>query len=229
MPSSPKFDSQPFLYDPQSNTLTPIPIKGVPFRRPRRLPILLSFPLSLILLYLLLPSWLDQSSMFRAPAMYLSHAGKSALETTIELPRIQYRFENGKGGQDVQRRDRVKEVIERTWEVYCKEAWGWDEPKPVYGGGRDTRYVIHCPLNVLCFLFSECFSLLVFLSWLLSPVLVSRTACRHSFLFVCNLDLSNSCLCTFLMFVLSPIHFVYMVLLCSEGRLMAGTAGEQRL
>ena len=36
----------------------------------------------------------------------------------------------------------MREVIERTWGIYRREAWGWDETRPVFGSGRDTRYVL---------------------------------------------------------------------------------------
>ncbi len=135
MPSSPKLETQQFLYPPHTNTTPSLPLLP---RRPRRLPILFSLLLSIILIYLILPSWLDQSALFRPPPPYLSHAGKSALETTRELPRIQFAFPSGEGA-DEERRGRVREVIERTWEIYVREAWGWDETRPVFGGGRDTR------------------------------------------------------------------------------------------
>lgn len=75
---------------------------------------------------------------------YFSHSGKGALDSTIELPQIQYSFSSGVGG-DTPRRQKVKDVIQRTWELYAQEAWGWDEVKPNEGGGRDTRYLLPYP------------------------------------------------------------------------------------
>ena len=51
------------------------------------------------------------------------------------LPKIQYNFRKGEGA-DPERRERVKEAILRTWELYAQEAWGWDEVRPVQGGGK---------------------------------------------------------------------------------------------
>ena len=62
------------------------------------------------------------------------------------LPEIQHKFAKGQGG-DVVRRTKVKEAIQRTWELYSSEAWGWDEVKPVEGGGRDTRYTQYSRRN----------------------------------------------------------------------------------
>lgn len=135
MAHSPKFEPAFYLSDDKS---PPQSLKR-PFRRKRRVPILLSFPLALFLLYLLSPSWLDRSELFLAPPPYLSHAGKAALETTIFLPKIQYNFRKGEA-EDPERREIVKETILRTWELYAQEAWGWDEVRPVQGGGSDSRY-----------------------------------------------------------------------------------------
>lgn len=110
-----------------------------PFRRNGRKLRLLSFPLALLLLYLLFPfpHRLSQPGHFPPPT-YLAHAGKSALESTIVLPTLQHKFPNNKGA-DIERRQKVRESIKQTWELYVQEAWGWDEVAPVRGGGRDTR------------------------------------------------------------------------------------------
>lgn len=136
MAHSPKFEVAIYLPD---NKFPSHSLKR-PFRRKRRIPILLFLPFTLFLLYFLLPSWLDQSELFLAPPPYLSHAGKAALGATIVLPKIQYNFAKGEGA-DPERREQVKETILRTWRLYAQEAWGWDEVRPVEGGGRDSRYL----------------------------------------------------------------------------------------
>jgi len=142
MPPSPKLDSFSFPDDPSPTTLSLLK----PRRRTRRLPtLLLSLPLTCILLYfLLLPpttSWLDHSRLFVPAPGYASHSGKSALKTTIELPPVQFAFRKGEG-EDKERLRVVRDAILRTWELYEQEAWGWDEVRPVHGGGRDTRYPV---------------------------------------------------------------------------------------
>ena len=52
---------------------------------------------------------------------------------------MQFGFREGEGG-DAGRLRAVREAISRTWEGYVEEAWGWDEVRPVAGGGKDTRY-----------------------------------------------------------------------------------------
>jgi len=54
---------------------------------------------------------------------------------------VQFAFGAGEGG-DEERLRGVREAILRTWGFYVQEAWGWDEVRPVKGGGRDTRYRI---------------------------------------------------------------------------------------
>jgi len=144
MPPSPKLTGDPANYgadqslplsqfkSPRSSTAT------LHVRRTRRIPLLLSLPLTVLLCYLLLPSMLDRSDLFVAPPPYLSHAGRSALETSVLLPRVQFLFPPGQG-KDVGRREKVREAIRRTWKLYSQEAWGWDEVRPVQGGGRDPR------------------------------------------------------------------------------------------
>jgi mannosyl-oligosaccharide alpha-1,2-mannosidase len=133
MPHSPKFEVS--FYPPDNKS--PLQSLKRHFRRNRRIPILLSF--TIFLFYFILPSLLDQSELFLPPPPYLGYAGKAALETTIVLPKIQYNFRKGEGA-DPERRERVKEAILRTWELYAQEAWGWDEVRPVQGGGKDSRY-----------------------------------------------------------------------------------------
>jgi hypothetical protein len=112
-----------------------------PFRRKRRFPVGLAFPLALLLIYLLLPTYLNDVEIVVAPdAPWFSHSGKAALETTIELPKIQFQFPRGEGANE-ERRDKVRAAIQRTWRLYGQEAWSWDEVRPVTGGGRDTRFV----------------------------------------------------------------------------------------
>jgi hypothetical protein len=138
MPSSPKPDLLP-VEGKQTLPLSPNR-PALPFRRNRRsIPILLSLPLAFLLLYILAPSIVSRSEIFLAPPPYLSHSGKKALETTIHLPRLQFNFSKGEG-VDAKRRDMVRDTIERTWRLYAQEAWGWDEVKPVQGGGQDPRY-----------------------------------------------------------------------------------------
>ena len=50
---------------------------------------------------------------------------------------------------DPERRRKVKESIQRTWELYVQEAWGWDEVRPVQGGGRDPRHLPHFNLRLI--------------------------------------------------------------------------------
>jgi len=152
MPVSPKYETAiPLLSSDDSSAHSFCPsIKGSsPCRRHRRLPFLLSFPLSLTIIYLILmysQSWLSRTTSIISPLPYLSHSGKGALDSTIELPQIQYPFSSGVGG-DTPRRQKVKDVIQRTWELYAQEAWGWDEVKPNEGGGRDTRYFTPLPVS----------------------------------------------------------------------------------
>lgn len=126
---------------PQSNR-TSHAYRQFLFRRNGRRLRLVSFPLALLLLYFLFPFHhrLNQPGHFPPPT-YLSHAGKSALESTIVLPTLQHKFPNNEGA-DVERRQKVKESIKQTWELYVQEAWGWDEVAPVRGGGRDTRLIL---------------------------------------------------------------------------------------
>lgn len=149
MAPSPKLESSSFLSDDNSTPPSLLLSKKratLSFRRNRRLSIFLSFPVSLLLIYLFLPSWLNRSDLFVPPPAYISHAGKSALETTIILPKVQYKFRKGEGA-DIERREKVKEAILRTWELYSQEAWGWDEVRPVQGGGRDSRFLLFAVLH----------------------------------------------------------------------------------
>jgi hypothetical protein len=93
---------------------------------------------ALMLFYFCIYSSPGQSVLLDPPP-YMSNAGRAALETTIQLPDLQYKFLNGSGA-DVERRDKVKEVIKRTWDLYVQQAWGWDEVRPVRGSGQDPRY-----------------------------------------------------------------------------------------
>jgi hypothetical protein len=96
----------------------------------------ISYPVILLLLYLILT--LPSKRRAVLPPEYLSHIGRSALETTLSLPTLQYQFPHGEGA-DYERREKVKEALKRNWYLYVQEAWGWDEVRPVHGGGRDTR------------------------------------------------------------------------------------------
>lgn len=106
----------------------------------RKLPMLrlLRLPFALLTLYFLLPFLVNRPKS-TPPPEYLSHAGRPVLETTIVLPKLQHRFASNQGGDD-ERRQKVKESIKRTWDLYVREAWGWDEVRPSHGGGHDTRY-----------------------------------------------------------------------------------------
>jgi mannosyl-oligosaccharide alpha-1,2-mannosidase len=66
--------------------------------------------------------------------------GNDSLQTTIQLPPIQFDFPAGSGG-DVNRASAVKSVIERTWTLYAEEAFGSDQIQPVNGIGINTRYL----------------------------------------------------------------------------------------
>jgi len=120
------------------------PSPASPHIRPRvsaRKPPLLkvvTYPLALLFLYLLFILWPEKPTL--VDSSYLQYAGKSALTTSIVLPRLQYPFQNGEG-RDERRRGTIREVIENTWALYVQEAWGWDEVRPVQGRGRDTLSV----------------------------------------------------------------------------------------
>lgn len=96
-----------------------------------------SYPVILLLLYLIILTLPSRRRAFLPPE-YLSHIGRSALETTLSLPTLQYQFPHGEGAH-YERREKVKEALKRNWDLYVQEAWGWDEVRPVHGGGRDTR------------------------------------------------------------------------------------------
>ena len=100
---------------------------------------LLWYPLLLVILYLLLSLWPRPLSRIVDPNEYASYIGKSALATALALPRLQYQFPYNKG-PDYERREKVKGLIKETWDLYAQQAWGWDEVRPVDGGGRDSRY-----------------------------------------------------------------------------------------
>ena len=137
-------------YDPSEKPSTPPPIlPKFPsfFRRKRRVPLIFTLPLTFLILYLLLPQYIPHPEIFTKSPSYLSHAGKSALETTITLPKMQFPFEKGTGGDD-ERREMVLQTMRRTWELYAREAWTWDEVRPVHGGGRDTRSGLCFVVNV---------------------------------------------------------------------------------
>lgn len=59
-----------------------------------------------------------------------------------KLPRVQHDFTNSKHGGvtdlSERRRKAVRQVFLRGWDAYKEQAWGWDELKPVSGGGRTT-------------------------------------------------------------------------------------------
>jgi len=98
-----------------------------------------SYPLLLLFLYvvftLLIPKPHGRAQI---EFDFAANAGRSALDSTISLPRIQHSFSDKAGNE--QRRQKVREELKRTWDAYVQQAWGWDEVKPVSGGGRDTRY-----------------------------------------------------------------------------------------
>jgi len=97
------------------------------------------YPLLLIVLYLLLSLWPRQPSRPIDSTDYIYFAGKSALASTFALPKLQYQFQDTDGG-NFERREKVKGLIKETWDLYVQQAWGWDEVRPVSGGGRDSRY-----------------------------------------------------------------------------------------
>lgn len=144
-------------------------------RRSKRIPLLLSFPLTLAIIYIAITysqTWLKGPNSLISPHVgaYISHAGKKALETTIVLPNIQYPFLEGEG-RDVNRREKVRDAIRRTWELYSKEAWAWDEVKPNQGGGRDTRY------HPLSYIFPQIYQLFL----LIYSVLFMFISCYFGF------------------------------------------------
>jgi hypothetical protein len=100
----------------------------------------LLYLLALLLIYFIVPLLFNGKKVLPPPPTYLSHAGRSALDTTITIPKLQYEFPDNQGG-DENRRDQIRETIKRTWDLYKQEAWGWDEVRPCSGGGHDTRYV----------------------------------------------------------------------------------------
>ncbi|KAF3938973.1 hypothetical protein ABW19_dt0203202 [Dactylella cylindrospora] len=52
---------------------------------------------------------------------------------------IQYPFTQNGVGEDREKAEAVKEVMERTWRLYKEKAWGYDEIKPVSGDHKNTR------------------------------------------------------------------------------------------
>jgi hypothetical protein len=93
---------------------------------------------TLLLIYFIVPLWFTRNKVQPPPPTYLSHAGRSALDTTITIPKLQYEFPHNEGG-DESRRNEIRETIKHTWDLYKQEAWGWDEVRPRSGGGHDTR------------------------------------------------------------------------------------------
>jgi hypothetical protein len=78
--------------------------------------------------------------LFLSGAVALSpFTGNDSLQTTIELPPIQFDFPVGSGA-DVSRASAVKSVIERTWNLYAEKAFGSDQIQPVNGSGITTRH-----------------------------------------------------------------------------------------
>src|SRR5271169_5957893 len=63
----------------------PLPHKNRPMAR------VAWYPLSLLVLYLILSFW-PKHLIHLEPPTYLSYAGKSSLATTITLPKLQYKF-----------------------------------------------------------------------------------------------------------------------------------------
>jgi len=98
------------------------------------------YPFLLIILYLLPFLWPGSPSRFIDPTEYVSYIGQSALSTSVTLPRLQYQFPFNEGNS-YDRREEVKALIKNAWDLYVKQAWGWDEVRPVTGGGRDSRYL----------------------------------------------------------------------------------------
>ena len=99
-----------------------------------------SYPFLLPILYFLFTVYPKNQDILVDPTIYVSHAGKEALATTIVLPRLQYEFEKNEGRYD-ERREKVKGFIKQTWDLYVQQAWDWHEVRPVGGGGRDSRYI----------------------------------------------------------------------------------------
>ena len=100
----------------------------------------LLYLVALLLIYFIVPLWFNGNKVQSPPPTYLSHAGRSALDTTITIPKLQYEFPDNHGGDD-NRRNQIRETIKRTWDLYKQEAWGLDEVRPRTGGGHDTRFV----------------------------------------------------------------------------------------
>ena len=112
----------------------------LPRQRNRRIVQVASYPFLLLILYFFFAFYPKDQHIHVDPTMYLSHAGKAALATTIVLPRLQYEFEKNEGRYD-ERREKVKGFIKQTWDLYVQQAWDWHEVRPVGGGGRDSRYI----------------------------------------------------------------------------------------
>ena len=119
-----------------------LPTRSIlPRQRNRRIVLqVASYPFLLLILYFLFTLYAKNQHILVDPTIYLSHAGKAALATTIVLPRLQYEFEKKEGRSD-ERREKIKGFIKQTWDLYVQQAWGWDEVRPVRGGGRDSRYI----------------------------------------------------------------------------------------
>jgi hypothetical protein len=109
------------------------------YRSGVRIERLVWYPLLLVILYLLVSLWPRPPSRIADPKDYASYLGKSALATSLALPRLQYQFPYT-DGPDYERHEKVKGLIKETWDLYVQQAWGWDEVRPVDGGGRDSRY-----------------------------------------------------------------------------------------
>ena len=82
--------------------------------------------------------WFLLSSLSAATA-FSPFTGNGSLETTVELPPIQFVFPEGAGG-NVGRASAVRSVIERTWNLYAEKAFGNDQIQPVNGSGINPRY-----------------------------------------------------------------------------------------
>lgn len=60
----------------------------------------------------------------------------TAFESSVQIPKLQYQFPKGQGG-DAKRLREVKDVIKKTWDLYVQQARGFDETRPVTGGGAN--------------------------------------------------------------------------------------------
>ena len=76
---------------------------------------------------------------FSVQADSVPSVNSTFFEISITIPKLQYNFSEG-GGGDSTRLQQIQGTINDTWNLYVQQAWGFDEVKPVTGGGVNTLY-----------------------------------------------------------------------------------------